>query len=957
MAETRVDVVVRVKDLAALERLKKSLAGVEGATLQGERGIKRFENSLKRLQGVLGGLAVGDQLRRAFGAAADFSATEARLTNVVRKYKELAGIQELAAVSARKFGISNAQAASDLADLGSRLGSSGANLKDLNDIYEGFNTLLAVNRVETQQAAAAQLQLNQALGSGKLAGDEFRSISETTPQLLDELASTLGVTRDQIKDLGSEGKITAKVLVEALGNIAKDGGTALADFFKTPAGQLKLFDKAIKDFQVTVGEQLLPVFTPVISSLTTLLELFGQLPGPVKATAVAVTGLAAAVAILGGPVTLISAGIIGLTLLIKKLADENKAVADALKGAWDGVLAALDGLGAFFKTVFSEISKDLNAFFNFWQQVGAAIGQAWDTSISYIANVWNTMVASLTEAWARWQGYFNAVVEAIGKAWNQVVSLLPEAFGVAINALGGLWNSFVEYLSGAFGGILDGFNSLLSSMGLNWGKLIETMITALVPFAQVFKAMGVDLGGALAAGVQSGFQAMSSFEGIQAPTLNLPKQGNLGNTPTPTTGGGSSGGGGGGGGTSEAARQLELQNEQLKAAKDLLFTSENQLKALEGVTETEKLLAEAAIEKLEIERKYQELQEGKLSNEEGAILRQAETNELKANEVELEKALKGLRDSALSSIDEQIAEQQAIIAGKEKEYKIAKQIADLVKGGSGQVSEELATSKVNQLESLKEQAAEAKELEGQYEQIASGIAGEFTDAFRSIIDGTKSVNEAFADMLKGIADKFLDMAAKIIQDQLTQQLVKLFGSLFGGGTNAAAGGGGGMFSSVSQIGGGGLAGNVFEGGGYTGDGSRSGGVDGKGGFPAILHPQETVVDHYGDARNALRSPSGGSAAIDGDAMNSYFADSRAAMTSVSNSYSTRSSSTFEAAQLDGAQQSSSVITVSTNVINEVEYATVDELNRATRAAAKTAEANVYKGMRNMPSKRSRAGMK
>ena len=35
----------------------------------------------------------------------------------------------------------------------------------------------------------------------------------------------------------------------------------------------------------------------------------------------------------------------------------------------------------------------------------------------------------------------------------------------------------------------------------------------------------------------------------------------------------------------------------------------------------------------------------------------------------------------------------------------------------------------------------------------------------------------------------------------------------------------------------------FSGGGYTGNGARAGGIDGKGGFPAILHPQETVIDH------------------------------------------------------------------------------------------------------------------
>ena len=35
----------------------------------------------------------------------------------------------------------------------------------------------------------------------------------------------------------------------------------------------------------------------------------------------------------------------------------------------------------------------------------------------------------------------------------------------------------------------------------------------------------------------------------------------------------------------------------------------------------------------------------------------------------------------------------------------------------------------------------------------------------------------------------------------------------------------------------------FDGGGFTGRGARAGGVDGKGGFPAILHPNETVIDH------------------------------------------------------------------------------------------------------------------
>lgn len=53
----------------------------------------------------------------------------------------------------------------------------------------------------------------------------------------------------------------------------------------------------------------------------------------------------------------------------------------------------------------------------------------------------------------------------------------------------------------------------------------------------------------------------------------------------------------------------------------------------------------------------------------------------------------------------------------------------------------------------------------------------------------------------------------------------------------------------------------FDGGGYTGNGSRSGGLDGKGGFMAMLHPQETVVDHtkgqgMGVTVNVMNAPPG-----------------------------------------------------------------------------------------------------
>jgi len=60
---------------------------------------------------------------------------------------------------------------------------------------------------------------------------------------------------------------------------------------------------------------------------------------------------------------------------------------------------------------------------------------------------------------------------------------------------------------------------------------------------------------------------------------------------------------------------------------------------------------------------------------------------------------------------------------------------------------------------------------------------------------------------------------------------------------AAAAGAAGLYSTVGLAQALAAAGGSFEGGGFTGMGARSGGIDGRGGFPAILHPNETVIDH------------------------------------------------------------------------------------------------------------------
>tara|TARA_R110000868_G_scaffold317712_1_gene578509 strand:+ start:5207 stop:7498 length:2292 start_codon:yes stop_codon:yes gene_type:complete len=108
-------------------------------------------------------------------------------------------------------------------------------------------------------------------------------------------------------------------------------------------------------------------------------------------------------------------------------------------------------------------------------------------------------------------------------------------------------------------------------------------------------------------------------------------------------------------------------------------------------------------------------------------------------------------------------------------------------------------------------------------QLADVIGNSMSNAMMSIVDGTQSVKDAF----KSMASDIIKHLYKVL---VVQQMVRAFGGFLGGSSNTAIAGIGDALKT-------------YEGGGYTGSGSRSGGLDGKGGFMAMVHPNETVVDH------------------------------------------------------------------------------------------------------------------
>ncbi len=92
----------------------------------------------------------------------------------------------------------------------------GGGVKENTAIVEAFSSALRVGGASTQEAASATLQFAQAMASGKLSGDEFRSLAEASPRFMRALADGMGVPIEALKTMGSEGKLTADVVGNAL---------------------------------------------------------------------------------------------------------------------------------------------------------------------------------------------------------------------------------------------------------------------------------------------------------------------------------------------------------------------------------------------------------------------------------------------------------------------------------------------------------------------------------------------------------------------------------------------------------------------------------------------------------------------------------------------------------------------------------------------------------------------
>lgn len=258
----------------------------------------------------------------------------------------------------------------------------------------------------------------------------------------------------------------------------------------------------------------------------------------------------------------------------------------------------------------------------------------------------------------------------------------------------------------------------------------------------------------------------------------------------------------------------ELTEEDLKKQAQLRAARESSTKSIELMENAIGVLNGTVDEENEaVERMIENLRQ------------QADTLGMTATQLAIYRAQ---QEGATDAQIEAIKAQRQAIDQYNLEIEVAKQLAE-EQARIDKKREEYAENHRKQQEEMAKNAEAAMKANMQ-------SLKPLEDGLVDLINGTKSAKDAFADMARSIVN---DLIRIQIQQSITKPLAGLLGGggiggalsgLFGGGSTGAT------TTAVAPV-------PTFAGGGYTGSGARSGGLDGKGGFAAMLHPNETVVDH------------------------------------------------------------------------------------------------------------------
>lgn len=502
-----------------LEKMSRAAATVSGK-ISGVGGTVRragnaFEHTAEKaglFKSILAGNIVGNIVMRgidsitnsitgAVALADEYTSLNARLALVAGSQANVAALNDMIFESAQRARGGYLDMAKAVASLSVNARDAFPDPRKTVQFMEGMQKLFVIGGASKENQQFAMLQLQQALASGRLQGDEFRSITENAPILQEMISKTMGVSRGELKELASQGKITADIIKRAIfenmdeingqfekmpkrwsdhvtdfKNVALKSFAPIAERINDLAngeGIRSLFDmmkNGVRSFMpvlyAVVGGvgRFVNLFTSGIAAVTDFVQKHSLL---IQIALIALGGYLAFV----GTMALISAGQMSLAAA----ATAAKTAADWLEtAALIALIAAQDGLNAaLYACPLTWIVGAVIAVIGVLYAAVAAVNYFAGTSVSATGLIFGAFML-----------LFSAIWNAVAFSWNMFVSfaefignIFVDPLNATYNLFADIWNGVVDLVGQAVAAIVDMIAQIpgMSKLGISTDFSAESL--------------------------------------------------------------------------------------------------------------------------------------------------------------------------------------------------------------------------------------------------------------------------------------------------------------------------------------------------------------------------------------------------------------------------------------------------------------------------------------------------
>ena len=204
---------------AGLKKEELALRDLGNASNTASKKLGKLNSAKGMMKGALVGAAIalaGVVAKKAIDMSDEYANMHARLDMIRDSTQTTEQLQKSIYTSAQRTGSAYTTMANGVAKMRMQAGDVFQNNGETIAFLETMNKSFVVGGASIEEQKSAMLQLTQAMASGKLQGDELRSLAETSPALIQAIANKLGVSRGEVKKLGADGKITADIVKTAM---------------------------------------------------------------------------------------------------------------------------------------------------------------------------------------------------------------------------------------------------------------------------------------------------------------------------------------------------------------------------------------------------------------------------------------------------------------------------------------------------------------------------------------------------------------------------------------------------------------------------------------------------------------------------------------------------------------------------------------------------------------------